>query len=55
MRSEQISPIKKYLFDDVFKYFKELGCENEKNRYINKKNLLNYKLFRLFIKPSVFC
>jgi hypothetical protein len=54
MRSEQITPIKKYLFDDVFNYFKEQGCENEKYRYINKKSLLNYKLFRLFIKPSVF-
>lgn len=42
--------LRKYLFEDVFAYFKEQNFENERYRYISKKGVLGNSILNLFIR-----
>jgi hypothetical protein len=48
--SYNILEFKKYLFDDVFNYFREENFENERYRYISKKGVLGNVFLNLIIR-----
>lgn len=48
--SNNITDLKKYLFEDVFKYFKDQNFENERYRYISKKGVLTNSFNNFFFK-----
>lgn len=48
--SYNILDLKKYLFDDVFEYFKDENFENERYRYISNKGVLGTFHIKLFVR-----
>ena len=40
---------KKYIFEDVFKYFEILGAPDEKNRYLKFKSFYFNNLFEIIL------